>query len=161
MKRRETITICDWCKKVIEADAPAVHTSTVDVMWWKNGRGAPVASLARSYHVKDPDCYNEFRNYQHQASMGVTSASQPASTADAADVPQAIAATSVAVEDVAAGTAVADDIYVWGEAFGMTAGEVMSGERTRPPKAARRRLQSRFYRRRLCTKSPVCTKMHI
>jgi len=122
MSKRKITRICHWCRRAIADGAPAMHTNVVDVASL-NGRTVPVASQGRSYHIKDPDCYKESLNHLRQASLQGEGTPAVASTAD---LPSS--------GEIAGGDAVGDEVYAWGEAFGITAEEVLSGECERVPK---------------------------
>lgn len=122
MSKRTIVRICHWCRKVIEDGAPAAHTSVVDIASL-NGRTVPVASESRSFHIKDQDCYKESLYHLRRATDG--NGATPA-VAAAPNLPDAT--ESDEAPDVG------DEVYEWGEAFGITAEEVLSGARERVPK---------------------------
>ena len=127
MSKRKITRICYWCRRVIAEGAPAMHTNVVDIASL-NGRTVPVVSQSRSFHIKEPDCYKESLYQQHQASAHQASA-DVASTKEVVRAPEVVTAA-----EIAEGDAVGDEVYAWGEAFGITAEEVLSGERERVPK---------------------------
>ena len=104
---RKIVKICDWCRESIDADAPAVQTTSVDLASGNRNDSRALVSKVRSYHTGEKSCYRRFLNRQRQGDSTAKSArSQPLS-----------------------GDAVSQDAYDWGEAFDMTAEESLSGTR--------------------------------
>ena len=100
--------VCDWCRRIIKPDASKVQTSAVD---WADALGGArlVASKVRTFHT--PDCYREHMAWvREHGSNG--------------DMPDARAH---AIRDEVAEGVVPEDTFAWGDAFGMTAEQVLSG----------------------------------
>lgn len=114
--KKKVIDICDWCNEVIAPGAPVVHTNSVDVASL-NGRGVPVVSTKRSYHIKERDCYKNALHHQRQGAAGV--AAEPACEGQS-EKPGG-----------AEGEKVSEGATTWGAAFGMSAEEALSGTRRR------------------------------
>ncbi len=110
-----TLSICDWCKEPIQPGAPKVQTATVDVDFAYQPRGVPVASNIRNYHI-DRDCYRQSRYQNHlAASKAPTLRREPMSK-----------------------ERISEDAYTWGEAFGLTAEQALTGQGERRRKRRRR-----------------------
>lgn len=106
MQGKQILKICDWCSKVLDADAPSVQTSSVDVHS-ALGRTEAVATKVRSYHLAEPACYREMLAGQPVGGLSVAPAKAEAMSDDE----------------------VSRDAFVWSEAFDMTAEEALSGTR--------------------------------
>ena len=99
----EIIKVCSYCNEVIDADAPAVQTTSVDVATL-TGRNSSntVVSTVRSYHMLSPDCYGRMLTSNHMAQAPTS------------------ARTDKSVDP---------ETHEWSAAFGMTADEALSGKR--------------------------------
>ncbi len=106
MQGKQILKICDWCSKVIDAGAPLVQTSSVDV-YSALGRTEAVATKIRSYHLAEPACYREMLAGQPVGGLSVAPVRTEAMSDDE----------------------VSKDAFEWSEAFDMTAEEALSGTR--------------------------------
>lgn len=100
----ERVRICAYCNELIDKDAPAAQTISVDVesLTGRNDSRA-VVSRIRSYHI-EPNCYRMMRHEglkSHQT------------------------APDQSIQTVSA------DAHKWSAAFGLTEQETMSSKRTK------------------------------
>ena len=95
--------VCTYCNEVIDPDAPAMQTTSVDVASLTgDNRSHMVVSKVKSYHIKDPNCYRLSVMALHEAQ-----------------------APSTARTDKAVGP----ETHEWSAAFGMSPDEALSGKR--------------------------------
>ena len=101
----DIIKICSYCNEVIEPDAPAMQTRSVD-MGLLTGYNHPkaVASNLWTYHV-EPDCYRLMLRDKQAGTERVATARSD--------------------------KAVSEEVQEWSATFGMTPEETLSGRRGR------------------------------
>ena len=99
MAKKEIIRVCDWCRKAVDADAPALQTTSVDYAEVVGAGARPAVSKVRSYHTMKPDCYKQMLTQQR---LGAT-AIQP------------VRSEPMSKE------AVSQDAFHWSDAFDMSA----------------------------------------
>ena len=115
---KQLIKICDWCRNTINDDAPMVQNSSVDAASVL-GRAKIIVSTVRSYHTIEPPCYQQMLHNERMKADKV--AATPAADANEAGV------VSGEITEAA---------FEWSDAFGMSAGEALSGSRKTLSRAA-------------------------
>ena len=109
MAKKEIIRVCDWCRKAVDADAPALQTTSVDYAEVVGAGARSAVSKIRSYHTTKPDCYKQMLTQQRLGAMAI----------------QPVRSEPMSKE------AVSQDAFHWSDAFDMSAEEALSGTRRR------------------------------